>query len=127
MGITARITIDPMAGRRLTPRARDLRRNQTDAEERLWSELHGRRLAEAKFTRQYQIGDFIADFACRSLRIAIELDGGQHSENQRDIGRTRLIEAHGYRVIRFWNNEVMENIDGVLQTIAQELALARNR
>ena len=66
MGITARITIDPMAGRRLTPRARDLRRNQTDAEERLWSELHGRRLAEAKLTRQYQIGDFIADFACRS-------------------------------------------------------------
>jgi very-short-patch-repair endonuclease len=111
---------------RLTGRARELQRNQTDAEERLWNRLRGRRLAEARFVRQYQIGNFIADFACRSLRLAIELDGGQHSESERDAARTRIIEAHGYRVIRFWNNEVMENIEGVLQLIARELAIARN-
>jgi very-short-patch-repair endonuclease len=93
---------------------------------RLWNELRGRRLIGAKCVRQYKIGNFIADFACRSARIAIELDGGQHSESERDAGRTRVIEAFGYRVIRFWNNEVFEDIDGVLQEIAQELANARN-
>jgi very-short-patch-repair endonuclease len=112
---------------RLTERARALRRNQTEAEARLWNELRGRRLAEAKFVRQYQIGNFIADFACRSARLAIELDGGQHSASERDARRTRVIEAYGYRVIRFWNNEVMENMDGILQTIASELAIARNK
>jgi very-short-patch-repair endonuclease len=104
-----------------------LRRNETEAEKRLWDELRGRRLVGAKFVRQYKIDNFIADFACRSARLAIELDGGQHSQNQRDAGRTRVIEAFGYRVIRFWNNEVFENIDGVLQEIAQELANARNK
>jgi very-short-patch-repair endonuclease len=110
---------------RLTDRARELRRNETDAEQRLWGELRNRQLANAKFVRQYQIGPFIADFACRSARIAIELDGGQHAENDRDANRTRVIEAHGYRVIRFWNNEVLENLDGVLEAIAAELAIAR--
>ena len=109
----------------LVSRARDLRRNRTHAEDRLWQELRGRRLAGAKFLRQYPIGAFIADFACRSLRLAIELDGGQHSDSERDRRRTRIIEAHGYRVIRFWNNEVLENMDGVLEMIAAELAIAR--
>ena len=79
-----------------------------------------------QFTRQFPIGGFIADFACRRLRLAIELDGGQHSENAADAQRTRFIEAHGYRVIRFWNNEVLGNIEGVLEVLAQEIALARN-
>jgi very-short-patch-repair endonuclease len=113
-------------GQRLTSVARQLRRDQTEAEERLWQELRGRRLGDAKFVRQQSIGPFIADFACRSLRLAIELDGGQHSENERDAARTRTIELHGYRVIRFWNNEVMENLDGVLQLIAREIEIARN-
>lgn len=91
---------------RLTGRSRELRRDQTEAEGRLWNELRGRRLAGEKFVRQHQIGKFIADFACRSARLAIEPDGGQHSENERDAGRTRIIEAHGYRVIRSWTNEV---------------------
>ena len=112
---------------RLTGRARELRRNQSEAERRLWNELRGRRLADEKFVRQYQIDTFIADFACRSARLAIELDGGQHSESARDAGRTRIIEAHGYRVIRFWNNEVIENMDGVLQMIVRELEIARDR
>ena len=115
-----------MAKKRFTGLARKLRNEPTEAEKRLWSHLRASRFESAKFTRQFAIGDFIADFACRSLRIAIELDGGQHSAAS-DADRTRIIEAHGYRVIRFWNNEVLGNIDGVLQVIAQEIAIARNQ
>ena len=110
----------------LIPRARGLRRDQTEAESVLWNALRGRRLGEAKFVRQHPIGQFIADFACRSSRLAIELDGGQHSENPADAARTKVIEAHGYRVIRFWNNEVLQNLDGVLAAITTEIEIARN-
>jgi BirA family biotin operon repressor/biotin-[acetyl-CoA-carboxylase] ligase len=112
--------------KRLTHLARNLRNDPTDAEKRLWLHLRTRRFEGTKFTRQHPIGNFIADFACRSLRLAIELDGGQHSESLSDANRTRIIEAHGYRVIRFWNNEVLGNIDGVLTVIAEEIAIARN-
>ena len=112
--------------KRLTSLARNLRNDPTDAEKRLWSHLRVRQLCGVKFTRQHQIGDFIVDFACRSLRIAIELDGGQHAESTTDAGRTEIIEAHGYRVIRFWNNDVLANTEGVLHVIAEEIALARN-
>jgi BirA family biotin operon repressor/biotin-[acetyl-CoA-carboxylase] ligase len=115
-----------MAEKRLTGLARNLRNNATEAEQRLWLHLRASRFEGAKFTRQFPIGNFIADFACRSLRIAIELDGGQHSDSPTDANRTRIIEAHGYRVIRFWNNEVLGNIDGVLTVIAEEIAIARN-
>jgi very-short-patch-repair endonuclease len=115
-----------MAEKRLTSLARHSRNNPTAAERRLWSRLRASQFCEAKFTRQFPIGDFIADFACRSLKIAIELDGGQHAESLFDANRTRIIEAHGYRVIRLWNNEVLRNIDGVLQVIAHEIAIARN-
>ncbi|WP_292685479.1 endonuclease domain-containing protein [Novosphingobium sp.] len=100
--------------------------NPTDAEKRLWSHLRGGQLGE-RFTRQHPIGSFVVDFACRSARLAIELDGGQHSGNSDDDARTRQIEARGYRVIRFWNNDVLQNTDGVLIVIRQELDLARNR
>ena len=98
----------------------------TDAERRLWSHLRASQLCATKFTRQFPIGSYVVDFACRSLRIAIELDGSQHSDSPTDDDRTREIEAHGYRVIRFWNNDVLENTDGVLTRIAEEIALARN-
>ena len=98
----------------------------TDAERRLWSHLRASQLCGAKFTRQFPIGDHVVDFACRSLRIAIECDGGQHSESTTDDARTRMIEAHGYRVIRFWNHDILQNTDGVLARIAEEIALARN-
>ncbi len=111
----------------MTGLARKLRNDPTEAEKRLWSHLRASRFCGAKFTRQHQVGDFIADFACRSLRIAIELDGGQHAENAADHARTKLIEAHGYRLIRFWNNDVLGNTEGVLQIIAQEIALSRNK
>ena len=116
-----------MAKKRLTHLARNLRNNPTEAEQRLWLHLRTTRFEGAKFTRQHPIGNFIPDFACRSLRLAIELDGGQHADSPTDANRTRIIEAHGYRVIRFWNSEVFENLDGVLTVIAQEIALARNQ
>ena len=115
-----------MTAKRLTSLARQMRNAPTDAEHRLWQHLRASQLDGAKFTRQHPIGNFIADFACRSLRLAIELDGGQHADSPTDANRTRIIEAHGYRVIRFWNNEVLGNMDGVLTVIAEEIAIARN-
>tara|TARA_R110002072_G_scaffold58144_3_gene148725 strand:- start:1868 stop:2224 length:357 start_codon:yes stop_codon:yes gene_type:complete len=115
-----------MADKKLTGVSRKLRNNMTDAERRLWSHLRASQLSGTKFTRQFPIGDFVVDFACRSLRLTIECDGGQHSGSLTDEARTRVIEAHGYRVIRFWNHDIIENTDGVLQTIAKEIALARN-
>lgn len=75
--------------------------------------------------RQFQIGDYVADFACRRLKLLIELDGGQHADNERDAYRTKVIEAYGYRVIRFWNNDVLQNTDGVVQRIVEEIETAR--
>jgi very-short-patch-repair endonuclease len=112
--------------KRLTPIARKLRADQTDAEERLWHHLRARRLGGEKFVRQFQVADYVADFACRSARLAIELDGGQHSL-ERDGARTEAIEHHGYVVLRFWNHDVLQNTEGVLETIRQQLLIARNR
>ncbi|MFC3174357.1 endonuclease domain-containing protein [Novosphingobium bradum] len=110
----------------MTRIARKLRREPTLAESRLWERIKGSQLG-VRFTRQCPIGPYVVDFACRSKRLAIEVDGGQHADSATDASRTRLIEAHGCRVIRFWNNDVLSNVDGVLFAIAQELALASNR
>ncbi|NRD88672.1 DNA-cytosine methyltransferase [Sphingopyxis sp. BSNA05] len=96
----------------------------TDAESKLWSRLRNRQLDNVKFVKQFPIGPYVADFAARSIRLAIELDGGQHSEGK-DAERTKIIEAHSYRVIRFWNNDVMENVEGVLEAIVREIHIAR--
>ena len=114
-----------MTKKRLTPIARKLRRNSTDAENRLWYYLRGRRFEGAKFLRQFPIGGFVADFACREAQVAIELDGGQHTP-EADAPRTEIIEAFGYRILRFWNNDVLTNTEGVLDVIRRELLLARN-
>jgi very-short-patch-repair endonuclease len=112
--------------KRLTPIARRLRANQTEAEERLWYYLRGRRFEGEKFVRQFQIDRYVADFACRTARLAVELDGGQHSA-ERDAARTAVIETYGYRILRFWNNDVLGNTWGVLEAIRHELLIARNR
>lgn len=110
-----------MSVRLRTVRARILRRDSTEVERRLWGAL--RELALPwKFRRQHPIGDRIVDFACPARRLVIELDGGQHDRQRTaDVLRSAAIEAHGYRVIRSWNNEVMENLDGVLQSIRAAL------
>src|SRR6266849_3780869 len=101
--------------------ARRLRRDLTDAELRLWLLLRDRRLAGYRFRRQHPIGDFIVDFACTKHRLIVEADGGQHSGNEADERRTTVLEEEGWRVIRFWNNDVLSNADGVVETILREL------
>jgi very-short-patch-repair endonuclease len=100
---------------------RRLRRDSTDAERRIWLSLRDRRLAGFKFIRQLTIGPYIADFVCRDRKLIVELDGGQHSENKRDQLRDAFLAREGYKVLRFWNNDVMANRDGVLESILAEL------
>ena len=117
-----------MARKRTTELARRLRAEPTDAETKLWLALRAGRLGGPKFVRQFPIGWYVADFACRSAKLVVELDGGQHAgQVARDAARTEAIELFGYSVIRFWNNEVFENMDGVLEQISRELANARGR
>jgi very-short-patch-repair endonuclease len=115
-----------MGTKRLTSVARKLRANGTEAEERLWHHLRARSLEGERFVRQFQIGNCVADFACRAARVAIEADGGQHAP-ERDAARTDAIERYGDRVLRFWNHDVLANPDRVLEAIPQELLIARNR
>ena len=97
--------------------ARQLRQNPTDAELRLWLALRDRRLSGYKFRRQHPIGEFVVDFVCTKHKIVIEADGGQHAENPADALRTERLEAEGWKVIRFWNNEILSNTGGVIETI----------
>lgn len=101
--------------------AKTLRSNMTDAERKLWYRLRSRRFGGFKFVRQLPVGPYFADFACRERDLIIELDGGQHSGSLSDTVPTQALKAYGYGVIRFWNNEVLTNIDGVLQEIANHL------
>ena len=115
-----------MVENRLTNSAQRLRRNPTDTEKALWARLKGRQLGLA-FTRQCPIGGHVVDFACHKAGLALEIDGGHHANSADDAARTRRIESHGYRLIRFWNNDVLANTDGVIQTILTEPAIARNQ
>ena len=103
-------------------RARTLRKSLTDVENKLWSQLRGRQVSGVKFRRQHPIGPFIVDFCCVERGLVVELDGSQHAErNAADERRTRLIERSGYRVLRFWDNEVLINLYGVLERISEAL------
>jgi len=93
-------------------RARKLRRVETDAEHKFWNIVRDRRVNDAKFVRQYPIGRYVADFVCREAMLIVELDGGQHSESTRDQTRTAYLNNRGYSVLRFWNNEILQNPDG---------------
>ena len=107
--------------RRSTGIARSLRRHSTRVEWVLWLALRDRRLGGFKFARQQPIGPYIVDFICRERRLVIEVDGGQHADDAADQIRDRCLARKGYRVIRFWNNDVIENTAGVLQAIRSEL------
>jgi very-short-patch-repair endonuclease len=117
-----------IVARKLVNFARSLRVNQTDAEVHIWSHLRRRGLANARFRRQITIDPYIVDFVCTDCMLIIELDGGQHAEQvEYDERRTKFLESLGYRVMRFWNNDVLENTDGVLQVILAEIEKARQR
>ena len=99
-------------------KARQLRQNQTDAEHALWRILRDRRFAMTKFRRQVPIGPYIVDFICFDARLVIEADGGQHNESRSDNLRDAWFAAQGFRVLRFWNNEILKNAEGVAASIA---------
>jgi very-short-patch-repair endonuclease len=106
----------------LTANARNLRRDATPAERLLW---HALRAYRPRFTRQLVVGDVIVDIACRAARLAIELDGGHHAlQVDKDQARTEYLEAGGWTVMRFWNNDVIDNIEGVVQVIFAAVARA---
>jgi very-short-patch-repair endonuclease len=104
-----------------TGKARRLRRQSTDAENKLWNRLRSRAINGFKFVRQEPMGPYVVDFVCRERRLVVEVDGGQHATNKRDVSRDRWLSDHHFRVLRFWNNDVMSNIEGVLETIASAL------
>ena len=103
-------------------KARTLRKQQTDAEKQLWQKLRNRQLLNLKFRRQCPIEPYIADFACLEMKLIIELDGSQHfQQKDYDQQRTDFLQKSGYRVLRYWNNEVLNNLEGVIEHIRQEL------
>ena len=106
----------------MSEKARRLRRNQTDAEARLWKALRGRRMTGFKFRRQYPIPPYIADFACVEAGLIVEIDGGQHQDSMgRDAERSRYFVRIGYRTARYWDNDVLLRTNEVLEAILLEL------
>ena len=103
-------------------RARSLRSNPTEAERRLWRGLRQKQLDGHRFRRQHPIGPYVVDFICLDAKLVIEVDGGQHaSQKDEDSERTEWLAERGYRVIRFWNSDVLSNIEGVIETIRRAL------
>ena len=101
--------------------ARRLRRDSTEAENKLWARLRNRQLAGWKFVRQFPVSGFYADFACREAMLIVEVDGSQHAESESDKRRSAVLEAQGFDVLRFWNNDVLKETDNVLTAILHAL------
>jgi very-short-patch-repair endonuclease len=104
--------------------AKTMRAAPTDAEHRLWQHLRAGRLPNFKFRRQQPLGNFIVDFVCLEARLIVELDGGQHNGSASDVARDAWLTSHGFVVLRFWNNEVFENWEGVVERILLQLQAA---
>jgi very-short-patch-repair endonuclease len=101
--------------------ARRLRANQTYAETVLWNRIRNRQIDGHKFVRQLPISGYICDFVCRERSLIVEVDGGQHNESAEDAVRDRRLTEEGFNVLRFWNNDVLGNVEGVLMTIQSAL------
>jgi very-short-patch-repair endonuclease len=98
--------------------SRNLRKRQTDAETLIWRHLRGKQVNGLRFRRQHPFGKYIVDFVCLANRLILEIDGGQHaSEKEKDSARDAWLSAEGYKILRFWNTDVLENLPGVLETI----------
>ncbi len=105
-----------------THNSRELRKNMTHVERLIWHKIRARQLQGVRFRRQYPIGRYIVDFICLEQHLIIELDGGQHAEQQNyDTDRDIWLTRQGFKVLRFWNNEVLENMDGIVQIISKYL------
>ena len=112
----------------LKTKSRELRSNSTDAERLLWLQLRRRQLAGFRFRRQHPIGDFIADFVCLERRLVVEVDGGQHQTNEAyDTRRSEQMGKSGFKVVRFWNNQVFQELEAVKETILKELTDNQHR
>jgi very-short-patch-repair endonuclease len=94
-----------------------------EVERRLWQELRLRQISSARFRRQHSFGIYIADFVCLEKKLVIEVDGGQHNESKTDLSRDQWFRERGYQVLRFWNNDIFQNIDGVKQRIDEALSV----
>lgn len=106
--------IDPS----LLEKSKELRSGATEVEKLIWSKIRDRKLGGIKFRRQHPMGSYIVDFVSLEKKLVVELDGGQHTEDREyDRQRTRWIESRGFKVLRFWNSEVIENLQGVLEAI----------
>src|SRR5262245_23799079 len=115
-------------GASLTDRARALRRSMTDAERRLWLRLKERQVNNARFRRQAPIGPYIVDFVCFDVKLVVEADGGQHADAlSYDSKRDTWLVAQGFRVLRFWNNDVLRNTDGVVERVSEVLKETASR
>jgi len=111
---------------KLTELARNLRKNATQQERILWKLLRNSNIKNYKFKRQYPIGDYIVDFICKEKLLIIELDGGQHNQQKNIVSddiRTKYLESRGFKVLRFWNNDVDKNIEGVYEVILRHLGV----
>ena len=107
-------------------KARDLRKNMTPQERKMWNILRNHQFYGFEIRRQYPISDYIVDFICRSKKIIIEIDGGQHNEDDNknyDLERTKFLESLGYKVIRFWNNDIDNNIEGVYKEMQKHFGI----
>ncbi|MBO9579974.1 MAG: DUF559 domain-containing protein [Sphingobium sp.] len=107
--------------RRYTDLARNLRNNATDAERVLWNALSNRKVGGVRFNRQVCVGPYVCDFVARTPRLIVEVDGGQHAINGGDAERTARLESQGYRMLRFWNHDVLTNVEGVVAEVANAL------
>ena len=104
----------------LTSTAQELRHNLTEAEKQLWYILRARSMG-VKFRRQVVIGRYVVDFVCFDKKLVIEVDGGQHNQNQKDLKRDEWLKSQGFDVLRFWNNDVLGNLDGVFEVLEARL------
>ena len=106
-------------------RATSLRNSVTDSEKALWRKLRKRQLCNLYFRRQMPIGPYIADFACSEISLIIEVDGGQHMDSKHDVLRDRFLSKEGFRVLRFWSNDVLTRIDAVMEEIYRAVRAAK--